>query len=223
MLNDEMRVKLADAKLVAPFQFWNAFSRWIKTLSKIPANQDCRDWLSMCGLINAGKTLSIEKAEKFDKWTSKWVVEYFKQESINVVVTTSNNSADAKMRQGMGNFDLIVVDEAGFAHERDAMVAVSTAFASDKSKNMARIHLVGDHWQLQPESQKGFNEHALQDEISWFYRLAQNPSMSVQSLRVNYRMHPRITQFPGSMPSYGGLVSDPSTEVLSEAARLWSL
>ena len=102
-----------------------------------------------------------------------------------VICSTCSASADAILKDFI--FDSVLIDEAAFCCEPEAMIPIITS----KCK---KLILIGDPKQLRPiiasdEAKNGGLETSL-------YERLQRIAISTQWLEVQYRMHPDISFFP---------------------------
>ncbi|CAK0876544.1 unnamed protein product, partial [Prorocentrum cordatum] len=101
------------------------------------------------------------------------------------------------------SFDLILLDEASQSTEPRSLIPISRLSPS------GRLALVGDHQQLPPVCVSREAESAGLG-LSLFSRLLQLPPLRPAALRVQYRMHPLIRQWPSEAFYRGTLVDGES-------------
>ncbi|KAL4109386.1 hypothetical protein PRIC1_001086 [Phytophthora ramorum] len=115
----------------------------------------------------------------------------------SIIACTLSKAGSGDFSELKRGFDALIIDEAAQAVELSTLVPIR--------ERVARVVLVGDPKQLPATVKSVVAAHARYDR-SLFERIAQSgvaPSM----LRVQYRMHPFLRDFP-SKRFYGGMLTD---------------
>ncbi|OUT54053.1 MAG: hypothetical protein CBB71_23335 [Rhodopirellula sp. TMED11] len=110
-------------------------------------------------------------------------------DSVDVIVCTCSTAMDPYLTPRV--FKAVVIDEAGQCLEPDGFIPVLMG--------AQRVVLIGDHQQLSPaESVKSDEARAAGLGVSIFERLMRAGNVPSCMLRVQYRMHPAISEFPST-------------------------
>ncbi|DBA01006.1 TPA: hypothetical protein N0F65_006267 [Lagenidium giganteum] len=115
----------------------------------------------------------------------------------SIIACTLSKAGSGSLSDLQRGFDALIIDEAAQAVELSTLVPIR--------ERVARVVLVGDPKQL-PATVKSVVAAKARYDRSLFERIAESgvaPSM----LRVQYRMHPFLREFP-SKRFYGGLLTD---------------
>ncbi|TDH65682.1 hypothetical protein CCR75_000687 [Bremia lactucae] len=115
----------------------------------------------------------------------------------NIIACTLSKAGSGDFSNLKHGFDALIIDEAAQAVELSTLIPIR--------ERVARVVLVGDPKQL-PATVKSVVAAKARYDRSLFERIAESgvaPSM----LRVQYRMHPFLREFP-SKRFYGGLLTD---------------
>ena len=178
-----------------------------------PANEqqrNCRLWLVMNEKIEKGSSLNDEELQWYLKQIDTVAPKVFLEAKVPfIVASTCNNSA--QLRDWGVKIDALVGDEIAFGLEADTNIPFSLG--------PLRVVLSGDHKQFNAVTRcKGLSERDEQTSISMFERLQQLYKSGLIILRINYRMHPRITVLPACL-TYDWLGSEGvNAYEMSEAA-----
>lgn len=115
----------------------------------------------------------------------------------SIIACTLSKAGSSDLSELKHGFDALIIDEAAQAVELSTLVPIR--------ERVARVILVGDPKQL-PATVKSVVAAKARYDRSLFERIAESgvaPSM----LRVQYRMHPFLREFP-SKTFYGGMLTD---------------
>ena len=107
--------------------------------------------------------------------------------SAEIICATSIGSGNESLKNTQ--FDLILIDETTQSTESGLLVALS------KLKENGRIVLIGDHKQL-PPTVCSLNAKYNGLDISLFERLITDKNIAPNFLDTQYRMHPKLAEFP---------------------------
>ena len=183
-------------------QQWNANT----TEGKEAAN-----WIGWYKAMNNGTGITATDKRTFFKigMDERGVV--LTDSKVRVVVCTSN-SANQLRNWGYQPW-AVIVDEAASATEQDTCIPLSLG---------SRFNVIaGDHEQLRPfVKSRGHNTFADSLGTSLYERLYGHHNVPLFQLKVNYRMHPDISELPGIL-TYQWLECDPRTEVESDEYKFW--
>jgi hypothetical protein len=190
------------------FMLWTQVIEFFKTRSedeqlKAEELDEAKQWLQTLANLRAGLPMNGKQFKKFHKLGNQAVKEIINGESVKIIVSTSNNSA--QLFDFGFKIDALLLDDCAFATEQDTAVPLAL--------NVSYLVLSGDHAQLQPiVGSTGKQEYWQQVGLSLFERALRNGNVPLFRLKINYRMHPEIALLPG-MLSYGWLGCDSSTAV----------
>jgi helicase MOV-10 len=165
----------------------------VKSLKKASAEATKADIVRIAAVRRAQEEMS-ESVLKF-----RCELQRAQLPDARIVVTTLSMAGKlfAALENPRGQFDLVVIDEAGQASEPDSCNALQFVV-----ENETRVVLAGDHKQLRPVVLSGVaQEFGL--GISMLERLAVQAPDAVVTLRSTYRAHLQIARL--YMPVYGGL------------------
>lgn len=115
----------------------------------------------------------------------------------SVIVFTTLSTACSAVISEVGNFDVIIVDEATQATEPDIVSCIISS--TSKSLRYPAVILVGDQNQLPPVIKSsrdiGFNmETRIRFQQSLFERLLKEERCSSKMLKIQYRIYPMISK-----------------------------
>lgn len=128
--------------------------------------------------------------------------------SMHAVFANCKNSAKPGLADDFKP-DVVLVYESGQGSEPDVLNPVAV-----NKDPVASVVLSGDHKQLYPVAiNKDNNEFAQQMALSLFRRLAETPNpFPLFLLDVQYRVHPRLSEWSDRMICRSLLQDDPSTQ-----------
>ncbi|KAL8009602.1 putative transcription factor IIS, P-loop containing nucleoside triphosphate hydrolase [Plasmopara halstedii] len=115
----------------------------------------------------------------------------------NIIACTLSKAGSGELSELKHGFDALIIDEAAQAVELSTLVPIR--------ERVARVILVGDPKQL-PATVKSVVAAKARYDRSLFERIAES-GVASSMLRVQYRMHPFLREFP-SKRFYGGMLSD---------------
>ncbi|XP_062574963.1 helicase with zinc finger domain 2-like [Saccostrea cucullata] len=145
---------------------------------------------------------TLADLKKYRKWTSEATQTEIKQHHV-IFCTTAVATSPRFIKALSGEIRQLIIDEAGMCTEPESVAAVIATKAT-------QVVLIGDHKQLRPVL-KSSHAAELGLEKSLFERYSERATM----LRIQYRMHPGICEFP-STEFYDG-------RLLTESSPKWDI
>lgn len=134
----------------------------------------------------------------------------------SIVFATLSSSGHEILQRFSARFDVIVVDEAAQCCEPDILIPITVGRRSSTATlGFGHMVLVGDPRQLPATILSNNPGVSKPMGRSLFERLAEQSPESVHLLKVQYRMHPKISAFP-SLQFYDGRLID-AKNVLSKS------
>ncbi len=165
-------------------------------------------------LTSSGNQSSLEKMDLSSKRDEKLRLKEQKMDIIrnaSVICTTLSASVSAFIKDSAIFFDIIIIDEAGQCTEPSLLVPLKY--------ETSHVILVGDSKQLPPTV---MSKTALQEfnyEQSLFLRLEKTNPAQNYFLNTQYRMNPRISEFPNNTFYQGKLIN--GTDMSTKTKKNW--
>jgi len=174
--------------------------------AKYDKQRDAQKWLRTYDQIQQGKEPSAAEVVNYlATYDENWS-RIFRHPSVQqTVVSTAKNAWQLDHIET--NFGFVAMDECASALEADTIIMATLC--------RHKLLLTGDHQQLRPVTRtRVLNEFYQFQQKSAFYRLYKRPEAGrpypIIMLKINYRMHPRLSQFPAEA-IYGWLGSAVNT------------
>jgi hypothetical protein len=179
----------------------DADSRGLTEIIDADKKKAASEWLQQFIKVQESKQLTAQEIKDYEAYfdsNKRRVFHYSKKRLI--VVMTNNNAHHFHKKLFDFQPDIAILDEAAFGLEADTIIPMSLW--------PKKVVISGDHKQLRPiVPYESLLDWSLPLGLSMFDRLRKNEeedNRSILKLDVNYRMHPRIAEFPGFV-SYGYL------------------
>jgi superfamily I DNA and/or RNA helicase len=136
------------------------------------------------------------------------------------VVLSTCFTAGSEVMKKAGNFDFIIIDEAGQVFEPDALIPLARFL-----KQTTVVAIVGDTQLLGPTilSQDTIVRSILGNSFMARISASQSSDSIFTSLNVQYRMHPDIAKFVSQSFYTGALCSEHNPEPTKYTPPTWSL
>jgi hypothetical protein len=161
--------------------------------------KNCRRWIDLKAKIERGTTPEPDDIKFFQQMIDYAAPRVFSDAKVPFIVATTCNNA-AQLKEWKIQVKVVVGDEIAFGLEADSDIPLQLS--------PYRVVLSGDHKQYGPTiKDKDLSERHKQGGTSMFERLQQLYKDDMVKLKINYRMHPRITEFPAAV-SYEYLGSE---------------
>ncbi|XP_056018047.1 helicase with zinc finger domain 2-like isoform X3 [Ostrea edulis] len=163
-----------------------------------PLSEEIRRFDELFRKYEAGEyEPTLGDLKKYRRLTSEASQMEVKQHHV-IFCTTAVAASPRLIKACSGNIQQLIIDEAGMCTEPESLAAI----IATKAK---QVVLIGDHMQLQPVLKSKYAAE-LGLEKSLFERYSNRANM----LRIQYRMHPGICEFPSNQFYEGKLRTESS-------------